>query len=351
MSFSPSVHQWWASLKKRTNVLWALAIALIALGFIPLIIGSWKSGGWLQVVGGVVFGSGLTVLVSTVTGQEAVHQQYAKDENHRRKTEVYGPLHTELKKLRERLEKARNGAGSYPLWIAVGNQAPPHPSLSLSSDLLTLRQWPEFEADYRSIDDFKEPARKLLQATHQLAASYNAAVDFTRQPTSDILKTHIEAAIEDIVTCSDFSEWQRKHATESDQGSGEAIASPDWFEDVKSTALTVPSLAQIWSTAWINQWPTQPPATLGWLLAGSPHQAAQSIRLGYIPGLSSSPPPLQWFVAIMEAAWPELEHHPTYREVWAAQERLFELLCQAEAALANGLRYIQERFEGGTPPV
>ena len=70
-------------------------------------------------MGGIVLGSGLTVVVGTLTGREAVHQQYAKEANLRRKTDSYGPLHEEFKALRETLDQMRAGDTPYPRRIAT----------------------------------------------------------------------------------------------------------------------------------------------------------------------------------------------------------------------------------------
>src|SRR5260370_28753520 len=83
----------WDLLKKASQQ-WSLltrdrlgmaALALVVIGIIFLLI----PGGGLQGVGGIIFGTGLSVFLATLTNR----QQLAKEANLRRKTEIYGPLH------------------------------------------------------------------------------------------------------------------------------------------------------------------------------------------------------------------------------------------------------------------
>src|SRR5436190_722435 len=71
------------------------ALILFILGLVGLIV----LVDTLRGIGGILFGTGLTVLISTWNNRE----QSAKEANLRRKTEIYGPLHAELQNLRDRL--------------------------------------------------------------------------------------------------------------------------------------------------------------------------------------------------------------------------------------------------------
>src|SRR5260370_12387009 len=92
------------------------ALALVVIGIIFLLI----PGGGLQGVGGIIFGTGLSVFLATLTNR----QQLAKEANLRRKTEIYGPLHAELQNLRERLNETRAGTKPYLHQIAVPGVTP-----------------------------------------------------------------------------------------------------------------------------------------------------------------------------------------------------------------------------------
>src|SRR2546430_210643 len=102
------------------------ALVLFVLGLILLLIPI----GALQGIGGIVFGTGLTVLISIWS----TRQQLAKDANLRRKTEVYGPLHAELQILRERLEETQTGSKPSLLWIDVQGMEPSHATQLLNEE-------------------------------------------------------------------------------------------------------------------------------------------------------------------------------------------------------------------------
>src|SRR5437660_5765788 len=70
------------------------ALILFILGLVGLVVPVET----LRGIGGILFGTGLTVVISTWSNRE----QSAKDANLRRKTEIYGPLHAELQNLRDR---------------------------------------------------------------------------------------------------------------------------------------------------------------------------------------------------------------------------------------------------------
>ena len=93
--------QHWPWLLRDHVVVGALVLIVLGLMF--------SSMSTLQGVGGIVFGTGLTVLLSQLTNR----QQAAKDSDLRRKTDFYGPLQAELQNLRERLEDTQNRAKPY----------------------------------------------------------------------------------------------------------------------------------------------------------------------------------------------------------------------------------------------
>ena len=103
----------------RLNSLSVVAMILLIAGCIMFVVGARTHDDTWKTVGGIVLGSVLTVVVGALTGREAVHQQYAKEANLRRKTDSYGPLHEEMKALREALDAAQAGRTPYPRRIAV----------------------------------------------------------------------------------------------------------------------------------------------------------------------------------------------------------------------------------------
>ncbi len=106
--------QHWSWLPRDRVIVYALALTV--LGLILIVLGLiFSRASALQGVGGIVFGTGLTVLLSQLTNR----QQMAKDANLRRKTNLYEPLHAELQTLRERLEATRTGAKPYLQWIDI----------------------------------------------------------------------------------------------------------------------------------------------------------------------------------------------------------------------------------------
>lgn len=333
---------------KQISRLWSLltrdrlgifALALFVLGLILLLI----PGGTFQGVGGIVFGTGLTVLISTWTNR----QQLAKDANLRRKTEVYGPLHAELQTLRERLEEARTHTKPYLQQIGVAGVTP----IRQLETPPQLYWWSEFRADYRSLD-FSESTRQMLNQVLQLAQDYNTAVDHALEATEAILAPCIKKAIDHTAQQPDFLAWRDSHLN----GVPNSPASPqDWFVRIQN-ALTTPQppLAEM---AWVALWLKGPmviarTTTLGWLLAGNRDQALHAIHAIYsTPSGGYPPPPWEWSQAILEEAWPTLESHPTYREVLTLHEKLFKQVSQVEAKLLEKLRYIQDTYEGGPPPL
>src|SRR5437762_12373068 len=115
-----------------------LALAMVVSGFVCLLI----PVGTVQGVGGIIFGTGLTVSISLWSNR----QQAAKDTHLRRKTDFYGPLQAEMQNLRERLEETQNGAKPYLQQIVLPGQTP----IQQFEAAPRLSLWSEFKADYRN---------------------------------------------------------------------------------------------------------------------------------------------------------------------------------------------------------
>src|SRR5437868_11145170 len=95
--------KWWLSLKRRYNSLYLAAFFFIAAGLILFLLPMLKDAIWLQALAGALLGTGLTIIVTTLTANRSIQEQYKKEANLQRKLNVYGPLHAELKTLRESL--------------------------------------------------------------------------------------------------------------------------------------------------------------------------------------------------------------------------------------------------------
>ncbi len=102
---------WQIFLRDRLGI---FALAMVMGGFVCLLI----PVGPVQGIGGIIFGTGLTVTISLWSNR----QQAAKDTNLRRKTEFYGPLQAEMQTLRERLEETQKGIQPYLQQIVLPGQ-------------------------------------------------------------------------------------------------------------------------------------------------------------------------------------------------------------------------------------
>ena len=71
---------------KRLDVLTIGAILTLGVSVLLLAM----TTGWLQVAGGALFAGDIGLISSLWTGRATVHQQFAKEANIQRKTEVYG---------------------------------------------------------------------------------------------------------------------------------------------------------------------------------------------------------------------------------------------------------------------
>src|SRR5258708_7605527 len=84
--------RWWPSLKKRFDLLIMLGVIAVIVSIILIAIPL----GFLQTAGIALLATALSLISSTITGRQAVHQQFAKDANLVRKNESYAPLQEEL---------------------------------------------------------------------------------------------------------------------------------------------------------------------------------------------------------------------------------------------------------------
>jgi hypothetical protein len=344
---------WYDVLKQRVHYWsWPLrdpvivcALALILLGLALIVLGlTVSSVSALQGVGGIVLGTGLTVLLSQLTNR----QQMAKDAELWRKTNLYKPLHAELQTLRERLEATRMGAKPYLQWIDIpGMQFPVQQS---AEEPPQLQCWPEFKTDSRSSLNFSERMSLLLNQVLQLASDYNSAMKDALTASENIFATAIDTAITRTAMSEAYHQWDRDHPSGLAVGSA-SWSSQDWLVRIQLALLT-PSSGMAWATSWLSSGPMghYRPPTLGWLLAKDPEQAVRCIdAVCNTPAGSYPPPPSEWLQAIRDEVWSALQGHPTYATVWRLHEELFDQVSQAETKLLNKLRDIQNTYEGGPP--
>jgi hypothetical protein len=354
-----TLYQW----SRRNSLAVVATILLIAGGILSFVVGARAHDDTWKTVGGIVLGSGLTVIVGTLTGREAVHQQYVKEANLRRKTDSYGPLHEEMKALREALDTAHAGRAPYPRRIAVDPTAT-LPSMdimgTLDRDDPCLRAWSDFKGNYHA-DDFSPAAHAILDRAQDAARRYNAAVDAAVNATVAALKPHIEAAIEGIVASSTYQhareELVRRRAEPPPAG---VFYPPDrswvaWLaDDLLRPGESIDSLADTLARSWATFWPT-PAAempTVGWLLAGQPDRATSSIEATFRSVISASdPPPSGWVAGIIAAVMADVATVAAFQDARAVFNRLHADVRQGEHALERGLQIIRDRYEGGAPLV
>jgi len=353
-----TLYQW-----SRLNSLAVVATILLIAGGILLVVGARAHDDTWKTVGGIVLGSGLTVVVGALTGREAVHQQYAKEANLRRKTDSYGPLHEEMKTLREALDAAQAGRTPYPRRIAVDPTAP-LPSMdimgTLDRDGPCLRAWSDFKGNYHA-DDFSPTAHAILDRAQEAAQRYNAAVDAAVNATVATLKPHIEAAIKGIVASSAYQhareELVRRRAEPPPAG---VFYPPDrswvaWLaDDLLRPGQSIDSLADTLARSWATFWatPVAEMPTVGWLLAGHPDRATSSVEAVFRNVISvSDPPPPGWVAGIIAAVVADVATVAAFQDARAAFDRLHADVRQGERTLERGLQIIRDRYEGGAPLV
>jgi hypothetical protein len=195
----------------------------------------------------------------------------------------------------------------------------------------------------------------MLNQTYQIAMVYNNAVMAALDAFELLLAPHIKEAITHVQQSEDYKQWLKEHPNGSIPNLS-SLSPNDWFFLIYHALKTPTPVAMetVWATSWLaNVSPgNYRPETLGWLLSGNPEKAAHSIRRDcFSPGSGYPPPPVDWIRAILDAAWPELESHSTYRSVQILYQELYKQVSQAEKKLMDKLRYIQDTYEGGPPPL
>ena len=350
--------RWWQETADKVASLNVVAPLIVIAGFLIALfafaIPPFRGTQVLQFLGPALIGAGLAALL----GMAAVRQQSARDANLTRKRDTYGPLYAELKAARTALSDAKEGEAPAPMWIDNGATEEPDEEesdvttyLALRADIPTLKCWPTFRHDYRDTD-FTPGAQRLLDGVHELATNYNNGVEAARQAAIPILDRYIQAAISEEQRSAAYQQWKEHQAAQeaSPALAGHPVDTTyDWFGHFDESVGTE-------AREWLTHWPAGPSAlrslALGWLLARQPDKAARYVQYGYPADRGIYPrPPLDWIQRIFDQAWPALMQDDTFSAAIDIREALLKQVQEAERMLTEGLRRIQEQYEGGKPLV
>jgi hypothetical protein len=331
------MRRWGRSLKRFFDAFLVVGGVLLIAGVILYSLSTIPKVSWLHDAGTALLVAGLSLIISSASGKEAVRQQHAKDVNVERKDKIYGPLYIELKQLWECLEEASGGRASYPHWIEGAGEEPARTQRYFR--VPTFSVWPDFKSDYR-IGHFTESACRLLNDVQRLAAAYNSAVAKTLTPNLDVLRPHLASAMETVMKGSAYQEWQQQSKA------GTRARGPDdgWYERISwahDTSLSFQEETMMWLDMF---------GALGWLLARGPDGAAPTVQEAY-RHISIVRPSVTWFQEIFRLAWPEVNALPVNQQARAAAASLLEKVSEAKDHFEAGFRYIREHFEGGEPPI
>jgi hypothetical protein len=337
-------------LRQRFANLWMLATGLLIAGAgADTIAATAKTAAWLQSPGTAVIGAGLAVLVSSLTGQRAVSEQYHKEANLQRKRDYYAPLHTDVKSALDRFLEVRSGRAGYPRQVGLLlDPADGIPGLTARTppDGGTLGRWAAFRSDSR-IDNFNARGRELLDEVFDKARVYNVAAGAVQPSLEQILEVHMTQAIAETKRLRDYQLWKRNPVYMPLPANGPR---EHWFS-LLETAESDEDLGHTWTLWWLSHGATGHHSVVaGWLLAGRPEIAGASLH--HIQSQSTTvSQPLQWITRVLDASWNDLRLQQPHDDFTDAAEGLINALARTEQHLAHGLRLIRDRYEGGEPLV
>lgn len=271
-------------------------------------------------------------------------RQDAKEANLRYRDEVYGPLHTELKGIREVLARARSGKGPYPLWISTRSEQLPQHLLYIPPTTVgaAFNLWPTFKEAFRLYGALTPPARDRLDEIQVAITTYNQAVEEAQAAAASLLSPNIAQVLEAEIHLPNYLEWKR---TYKDNPTSSPYKSFRWFELLESLTLPGSFTSEQIAATWLRD----PLLTFGWLLAGRPDEAGRCLSEDY--GRSAAmPEALPVFQRALTQAMPALEGATLFQQAKREQEHLSLLVASMETALLNVLINIQHEYEGGPPP-
>jgi hypothetical protein len=356
---------WWRGVTKRLDplVTTAVLIFLLVLGVVVTVLAfaipPFSRSQLLQVLGPAMLGVALTALVGTLTGREAIRQQSAKEVNLARKRETYGPLYAEVKALRQAMSDAEAGDGPPPFWIDTGVAVKRAgiSSIPIPASAPTLKCWPEFKRDYRDMD-FTPAAQQRLQALQTSADTYNNAIEAARVAAIPLLAGKIDTAVADLRETERYKQWRQRHAEQQAQHLPVGHApklEDDWYGYLDDTEehFAKPNgqtLGQNLAAIWLGNWPQSYPSHApGWLFAGHVEEAARYVWGTYPERMDPPPPRLEWIEGVFVEAQAVLQQDQAFAAASSATTALTQCVTAAEEMLEQGLRRIQERYEGGEP--
>lgn len=300
--------------------------------------------GLLQIAGGALLATALSLISSTIVGGQAVHQQFSKEANLVRKNESYAPLQEELNRLFAILKEAKEGNRPYPAWI---NGVENEPEIAKYQQHLynpaSFMLWPDFKNNYHA-GHFSAEASRIFDEVFRLASSFNAAIQLAHQPSIDILTPHIAKAIEVAKKTEPFREWQEQtRARTRIMQQGDDYW--QWLEN--NSASTFPGFiaGRDIAASWVTSY-----GALEWLINGNTDKAASKVHNAYKPNMSSAPEH-DWIQSIFEAALPELEEQAHFKKVRFRLALLLTQVSIAKQKVDAGLLYIRDTYEGGAPPI
>ena len=325
--------------KRWLNGLYLVAFAFFGAGVVLLLLPELKGQVW-QIIGGAFLGAGLTILVTTISARQSILEQYNKDANLRRKREVYGPLHAELKELREILDDVQAGKRPFPQWIEImGDEF--RPSLYHTAYARpTFSYWPMFKKNYHGDDDFTHRTQNLLEDVQNCIKAYNEAIEAAHRVTQEKLRQRLESIVVQEERSQAYREWQKKRDQPASSNTN------TWFEfiEILRTSASDRPLGDVESRILT--------ASLGWILTLNVDQAAKEVYENDIESLRAGGlVPLSWFEDLFRDTLIELKKDPSYQYTMDAKERLVKRLLDAENKLKGVINYIRDCYQGGPPPV
>jgi len=350
--FPVRLPDWWPAFQGRIN-LYMVAGLLIVLGLVLLRFLPAEG-----LIGAGVLGAGLSVLVASVTGSQAVRQQYAAGANLLRKERYYAPVHAELRRLRGRLEEAAAGMAPYPMEV---RPEPGPPVIAAGFNVVPFQEWTQIRHDSHA-NEFKLATQHALAVVEQCVLNYNEIIRESRAATLAILARHADIAATALAQNKDYLQWHQEELER--RRSADTYVPPEqlkWYGAVdyaiSMAAATTGSGAQTAGQLLAHWWLDSSRSLEGpnrahlWLLAEQPKLAAEYVQGGYQSDMQSQPPPLDWLEPILDAVFAELRNNDNYQAAQIALENLLRATHTAERLLETGLRRIQELYEGGPPLV
>ena len=317
-----------------------LILSLIALAF--FIIGEVLHNNLLQGLAGVLGGAALSLVITNITGREAVLQQNAKEANIARKGTYYIPVFNELKQIYDILGEAKQKRLPYPQWISGLGDKQFHMMVWHKYPMPSFKNWVTFkEEPYRG--NFTEKACKLFDEVQKSGADYNQAVSEAKDPVTTILNTKIDTAFREWAKTDDFKHWKEET---NGGGTWSAAQYHGWnayiYQYMQRPSSTTPEAqALVWAYN-----------ILGWVLANDIEKASGAIQKTYENDFQARvTPDTAWFKSILESVWPELQELPHVKKVHEVATDLFAKTVQAKDYVQSRLTYIRDNYEGGEPPL